>query len=110
MAGGGNWVTEARRASGTLVPLPRPQPEPEPLADPRRGDVDEWGRSESMRAVARRLYRPVYQRWFRVDWEGLDKIPTSGGATLTTCWSPPGRGSPGYGPITSGCCGSGRRC
>ena len=84
MSGGGNWVTEARRSTGTLVPLPRPrsQPEPEPLPDPRRGDVDEWGRSASIRALVRRLYRPVYRRWFRVEWEGLDKIPPRGGALI----------------------------
>jgi 1-acyl-sn-glycerol-3-phosphate acyltransferase len=46
------------------------------------GDVDEWGRSERMRALARRLYDPVYRHWFRAEWEGLDKIPLDGGALL----------------------------
>jgi 1-acyl-sn-glycerol-3-phosphate acyltransferase len=68
--------------SGALVPLPRPAPEPEPLPDPRRGDVDEWGRSESMRALARRLFDPIYRRWFRAEWEGMDKIPKDGGALI----------------------------
>jgi 1-acyl-sn-glycerol-3-phosphate acyltransferase len=54
----------------------------EPLSDPRRGDVDEWGRSEHMREIARRLYDPMYRHWFRVEWEGLEKIPTDGGALL----------------------------
>jgi 1-acyl-sn-glycerol-3-phosphate acyltransferase len=58
-------------------------PAPEAAADPaRRSDVDEWGRSERMRSLARRLYDPVYRHWFRVEWEGLEKIPTSGGALL----------------------------
>jgi 1-acyl-sn-glycerol-3-phosphate acyltransferase len=35
-----------------------------------------------MRARARQLYEPVYRRWFRVEWEGLEKIPTDGGALL----------------------------
>ncbi|MEZ5321899.1 MAG: 1-acyl-sn-glycerol-3-phosphate acyltransferase [Microthrixaceae bacterium] len=48
----------------------------------RLGDVDEWGRSERMRTWARRFYDPLYRRYFRVEWEGLDKIPTSGGALL----------------------------
>jgi 1-acyl-sn-glycerol-3-phosphate acyltransferase len=44
--------------------------------------VDEWGRSEHLRAIGRRLYRPLYRRWFRVEWDGLEKIPTNGGALL----------------------------
>ena len=55
---------------------------PTRLDDPRRGDVDEWGRSEHMRALARKVYDPLYRRWFRVEWEGLEKIPTDGGALL----------------------------
>jgi len=45
-------------------------------------DVDEWGRSDRMRALARRLYDPIYAKWFRAEWEGLEKIPTEGGALL----------------------------
>lgn len=62
--------------------MPKPAPDPEPLPDPRRGDVDEWGRSERVRAIARRLYDPIYRHWFRAEWDGLDKIPRSGGALL----------------------------
>jgi len=62
------------------VPLPRPA---EPSAtSPRLSDVDEWGRSEHMREVARRVYDPLYRHWFRVEWEGLEKIPRTGGALL----------------------------
>jgi len=67
--------------TGTLVPLPV-RADVAPLPDPRRGDVDEWGRSERMRALARRLYDPIYRSWFRCEWEGLDKIPASGGALI----------------------------
>ena len=75
-------VREANRpAGGALVPL-RPKADPEPLADPRLSDVDEWGRSEKMRALARRIYEPMYKYWFRAEWEGLEKIPTDGGALL----------------------------
>lgn len=35
-----------------------------------------------MRSLARRIYDPVYRHWFRAEWEGLDKIPTEGGALL----------------------------
>src|SRR3954452_6902487 len=78
MATGERITAEAR---GALVHLPR-QPEAEPLADPRQSDVDEWGRSEHVRERARRLYDPRYRSWSRVEWEGLEKIPTDGGALL----------------------------
>jgi len=61
-----------RRALVHLPDLSEPGATPH---DPRRSDVDEFGRSESMRALARRLYAPIYERLFRVEWEGLDKIP-----------------------------------
>ena len=67
---------------GTLVHLPRQAPEQEELVDPRLSDVDEWGRSENIRALARRLYAPLYNNYFRVEWEGLDNIPKDGGALL----------------------------
>jgi 1-acyl-sn-glycerol-3-phosphate acyltransferase len=35
-----------------------------------------------MRALARQLYDPMYRRYFRVEWEGLEKIPTDGGALI----------------------------
>ena len=35
-----------------------------------------------MRSIVRRLYDPMYRYWFRVEWEGLEKIPTDGGALL----------------------------
>ncbi len=68
--------------SVALVPVPKEDEESSDLADPRRSDVDEWGRSEHMREIARRLYGPLYRTWHRVEWEGLDKIPTEGGALL----------------------------
>ena len=72
---------QLRRLSrgGALVHLPRPAA---PLPDPRLSDVDEWGRSERMRALVRTVYGPIYRNWFRVEWEGLEKIPTEGGALL----------------------------
>ena len=66
---------------GALVPLPGVEL-PEAPHDPRVSDVDEWGRSENMRALARALYGPIYRHWFRAEWEGLEKIPTNGGALL----------------------------
>jgi len=51
-------------------------------ADLRRSDVDEWGRSEAMRSLARAVFGPVYRNWFRAEWEGLEKIPLTGGALI----------------------------
>jgi 1-acyl-sn-glycerol-3-phosphate acyltransferase len=66
------------------VPLPQAAAEPEPLPDPRLSDVDEWGRSEHMRSIVRAIYDPIYRHWFRAEWEGLEKIPTDGGALLVS--------------------------
>ena len=68
--------------SQALVPVER-RAEP-PADDSRLSDVDEWGRSEQMRALARRLYDPLYRRWFRAEWEGLEKIPADGGALIVS--------------------------
>jgi 1-acyl-sn-glycerol-3-phosphate acyltransferase len=75
----------APSASVSILPVARHRPRPADVdlpPDPRRSDVDEWGRSEHMRSVVRRLYNPIYKYWFRVEWEGLEKIPLHGGALL----------------------------
>ncbi len=72
--------TAQREQRAALVPLPRPKDETP--TSPRLSDVDEWGRSEHIREIARRVYEPLYHNWFRVEWEGLEKIPRSGGALL----------------------------
>jgi 1-acyl-sn-glycerol-3-phosphate acyltransferase len=64
-----------------LVHLPGLGEPPGPKHDPRLGDVDEWGRSENVRRLARRLFDPLYRKYFRVEWEGLERIP-SGPALL----------------------------
>ena len=66
----------------SILPVARAEPEATGPPDPRRSDVDEWGRSEHMRSIVRRLYNPMYKYWFRVEWEGLEKIPHHGGALL----------------------------
>jgi len=74
-------MTPVDTARGTtLVPLPRAADAGDD--DTRPGDVDGWGRSERMRGLARKLYDPIYRRWFRVEWEGLKHIPREGGALL----------------------------
>ena len=70
------------RASTEIVPLRLPPESAGALEDPRLSDVDEWGRSEHARALARQLYEPIYSKWFRAEWDGLEKIPREGGALL----------------------------
>jgi 1-acyl-sn-glycerol-3-phosphate acyltransferase len=74
--------TKTAQRSAALVPIPKPVEEPDPDAELRRSDVDEWGRSESMRELARKIYGPMYRQWFRVEWEGLEKIPRDGGGLM----------------------------
>jgi 1-acyl-sn-glycerol-3-phosphate acyltransferase len=65
-----------------LVPVPRP---PNPGVGDLEGklsDVDGWGRSEHMRQIIRTVYDPIYTYWFRTEWEGLERIPKTGGALL----------------------------
>ncbi len=66
-----------------LVPVPK-ESDNGSLADPRRSDVDEWGRSDHMRELVRQLYGPMYRSWHRVEWEGLENIPVDGGALLVS--------------------------
>jgi 1-acyl-sn-glycerol-3-phosphate acyltransferase len=68
--------------TGDYLPVLREPTRLPPPQDHRLSDVDEWGRSENFRSIARRLYDPIYSKWFRVEWDGLDKIPTNGGALL----------------------------
>ena len=65
--------------STDLVPVPPDDRLDEQL---RQGDVDRWGRSESVREIARTIYDPLYRYWFRAEWEGLEHIPRDGGALL----------------------------
>jgi 1-acyl-sn-glycerol-3-phosphate acyltransferase len=58
------------------------QPDDAPLETGRLSDVDQWGRSERYRRLARGLFGPLYRRWFRAEWEGLEHIPRTGGALL----------------------------
>jgi 1-acyl-sn-glycerol-3-phosphate acyltransferase len=71
--------TEVVDRTRELVPV-RPAAVERP--DPRRSDVDGWGRSEHLRALTRRLYDPLYKHWFRVEWEHFDRLPATGGALL----------------------------
>ena len=67
--------TREGRTDKALVHLPELSAPGAPDHDPRRSDVDEWGRSERVREITRKLYDPIYRSWLRAEWEGLEKIP-----------------------------------
>jgi 1-acyl-sn-glycerol-3-phosphate acyltransferase len=69
----------AAAADGTDAGTPTSAPAPD---GERLSDVDEWGRSQHLRDILATLYDPLYERWFRVEWEGFDKIPHTGGALM----------------------------
>jgi 1-acyl-sn-glycerol-3-phosphate acyltransferase len=81
MASGRPVVGEKNRTTA-IVPLRVTSAETDEIDDPRLSDVDEWGRSERTRALARAIYDPLYSKWFRAEWDGLEKIPDVGGALL----------------------------
>jgi 1-acyl-sn-glycerol-3-phosphate acyltransferase len=64
-----------------LVPVGRPA-DRTAAAGVRRSDVDQWGRSEHFRTLTRRAFDPIYKHWFRVEWEGFEHVPATGGALL----------------------------
>lgn len=68
------------RTGRELVLLDTGSPRPGP--GPRVSDVDAWGRSERTRGIVRALFDPMYRRWFRTEWEGLEHVPRQGGALL----------------------------
>jgi len=81
MTDGRPVIAETERSTA-VVPIRIPAEHTDRPEDPRLSDVDEWGRSERTRALARAIYEPIYSRWFRTEWDGLEKIPTEGGALL----------------------------
>jgi 1-acyl-sn-glycerol-3-phosphate acyltransferase len=81
MASGRPIVGEQNRSTA-IVPIRIAADHTGDPEDPRLSDVDEWGRSERTRALARAIYEPIYSKWFRTEWEGLERIPAEGGALL----------------------------
>jgi 1-acyl-sn-glycerol-3-phosphate acyltransferase len=54
-----------------------------PSADPSR-EVDDWGRSERVFQLMEPLLNFYYRYWFRVDAQGLENVPDTGGALLVS--------------------------
>jgi 1-acyl-sn-glycerol-3-phosphate acyltransferase len=88
---------EAAPAPGTLE-LDAQAPAPAPLPARREEDlrrylpgieperqVSDWGRSERVEGfIDRTLYEFFYRYWFRVSVEGIENIPSEGGALLVS--------------------------
>jgi 1-acyl-sn-glycerol-3-phosphate acyltransferase len=66
-----------------------PEPDPRllrdllPAPDPSR-QVDDWGRSERIFQLTEPLLNFYYRYWFRVETEGVENVPTDGGALLVS--------------------------
>jgi 1-acyl-sn-glycerol-3-phosphate acyltransferase len=84
---------DARTGVLDLPPEPEPQPPEEvdlrdlrelvPAAEPGR-QVDDWGRSERVFDAIEPLLDFYYNHWFRVEVEGIDHVPDTGGALLVS--------------------------
>ena len=74
------------------LPVPEDDSEPPPLRDltgliappdPER-QVDDWGRSERVYQAMEPVLNFYYRYWFRVDVEGIENVPTTGGALVAS--------------------------
>jgi 1-acyl-sn-glycerol-3-phosphate acyltransferase len=54
-----------------------------PAPDPGR-EVDDWGRSERVFSLMEPLLDFYYRYWFRVEVEGIENVPSDGGALLVS--------------------------
>jgi 1-acyl-sn-glycerol-3-phosphate acyltransferase len=54
-----------------------------PAPDPER-EVDDWGRSERVFRMLEPLLNFYYRYWFRVEVEGIEHVPATGGALLAS--------------------------
>jgi 1-acyl-sn-glycerol-3-phosphate acyltransferase len=54
-----------------------------PASDEERS-LDDWGRSESFLQLVEPAMNFYYRYWFRVETEGLDNVPSQGGALLVS--------------------------
>jgi 1-acyl-sn-glycerol-3-phosphate acyltransferase len=89
-------VGEGYDAHDDELQLPRPSSAPSGEApDPRRlrqliptqdegRALDDWGRSERVFELMQPLLDFYYRYWFRVEAEGVDNVPATGGALLTS--------------------------
>jgi 1-acyl-sn-glycerol-3-phosphate acyltransferase len=68
---------------GVELPEPRLLRDLIPRPDPSR-EVDDWGRSERVFQLVEPALNFYYRYWFRVEQEGIENIPSDGGALLVS--------------------------
>ena len=74
------------------APAPKPEGEPSPLRDLRTlvpeqdpdRQVDDWGRSERIYHLMEPVLNFYYRYWFRVEVEGIERVPAKSGALLAS--------------------------
>jgi 1-acyl-sn-glycerol-3-phosphate acyltransferase len=89
-------ATEAYEAEADVYRIPTAEPESErepsplrdlrtlvPEQDPNR-QVDDWGRSERIYHLMEPVLNFYYRYWFRVEVEGIERVPASTGALLAS--------------------------
>ena len=92
----GGPLTADARSDVLDLPLEPPAERPEererdlrelrrlvPAADPGRA-IDDWGRSQRVFDLVEPLLDFYYRHWFRVDVEGIDNVPSAGGALIVS--------------------------
>ena len=73
-------TTPPSSLEGTPPPMERLR---ELLAEEEPGrDLDDWGRSERLMGLTDPLLNFYYRYWFRVEAEGVENVPATGGALL----------------------------
>src|SRR5919112_5921168 len=66
------------------LPAPDPRRAYLPAVEPER-QVTDWGRSERVEGLMdKALYTFLYHYWFRVEVEGIEHVPSTGGALLVS--------------------------
>ena len=71
-SGEGAEASDARRLSGLI-----------PAAEPGR-EIDDWGRSERVFSLMEPVLNFYYRYWFRVEQEGIENVPDTGGALIVS--------------------------
>jgi 1-acyl-sn-glycerol-3-phosphate acyltransferase len=84
---------DARRSVLDLPRRPAPQAEPAPdlralrelvpAAEPGR-EIDDWGRSQRVIDLIEPLLDFYYRYWFRAEVEGIENVPSQGGALIVS--------------------------
>jgi len=85
-------ATATYEADHDVYRIPTTEPEPSPLRDLRslvpeqdpERQVDDWGRSERVFHLMEPVLNFYYRYWFRVQVEGIERIPSTTGALLAS--------------------------